>query len=130
MDERNDQNLVKKPFTRRSFLKGGLALGTLAATGTIFALNNDYLGVANAEGDTVEGGWIPSCCHMCGGQSGILVKVVDGRVVKIEPNSENPIGIANISSDVDKYKKMVQSSVPRVTQALNLYTIPIELKSL
>ena len=105
MDERNDQNLVKKPFTRRSFLKGGLALGTLAATGTIFALNNDYLGVANAEVDTVEGGWIPSCCHMCGGQSGILVKVVDGRVVKIEPNSENPIGIANISSDVDKYKK-------------------------
>lgn len=32
------------------------------------------------------GEWIPSCCNMCGGQSGILCHVVDGVLEKIEPN--------------------------------------------
>jgi len=36
---------------------------------------------------------------MCGGTTGILTHVVNGRVVKIEPNSENPIGVANIYND-------------------------------
>jgi thiosulfate reductase/polysulfide reductase chain A len=45
------------------------------------------------------GQWIPSCCNMCGGQSGILVHVVDGIVEKIEPNHWNPNNYSNISSD-------------------------------
>lgn len=45
------------------------------------------------------GEWIPSCCNMCGGQSGILVHVVDGVVEKIEPNNWNPNNYSNISSD-------------------------------
>jgi thiosulfate reductase/polysulfide reductase chain A len=36
---------------------------------------------------------------MCGGTTGVLAHVVNGRVVKIEPNSNNPAGVANISSD-------------------------------
>ncbi|RME44335.1 MAG: hypothetical protein D6791_13430 [Chloroflexi bacterium] len=36
---------------------------------------------------------------MCGGTTGILAHVVAGRVVKIEPNSWNPVGVANISTD-------------------------------
>ena len=43
--------------------------------------------------------WIPTCCNMCGGTTGIICHVVDGRVVKIEPNPLNPIGVANISTD-------------------------------
>lgn len=45
------------------------------------------------------GQWIPSCCNMCGGQSGILVHVVDGKVDKIEPNHWNPNNYSNISTD-------------------------------
>ena len=45
------------------------------------------------------GEWIPSCCNMCGGQSGILVHVVNGVVNKIEPNHWNPNNYSNISSD-------------------------------
>jgi thiosulfate reductase/polysulfide reductase chain A len=45
------------------------------------------------------GEWIPSCCNMCGGQSGILVHVVGGVVEKIEPNHWNPNNYSNISSD-------------------------------
>lgn len=45
------------------------------------------------------GEWIPSCCNMCGGQSGILAHVVDGVVEKIEPNHWNPNNYSNISSD-------------------------------
>lgn len=45
------------------------------------------------------GEWIPSCCNMCGGQSGILVHVVNGVVEKIEPNHWNPNNYSNISSD-------------------------------
>src|SRR3990172_6587726 len=45
------------------------------------------------------GEWIPSCCNMCGGQSGILAHVVDGVVEKIEPNDWNPNNYTNISSD-------------------------------
>jgi thiosulfate reductase/polysulfide reductase chain A len=36
---------------------------------------------------------------MCGGQSGILVHVVDGVVEKIEPNHWNPNNYSNISAD-------------------------------
>lgn len=45
------------------------------------------------------GEWIPSCCNMCGGQSGILVHVVNGIVEKIEPNPWNPNNYSNISTD-------------------------------
>lgn len=45
------------------------------------------------------GEWIPSCCNMCGGQSGILVQVVNGVVTKIEPNHWNPNNYSNISTD-------------------------------
>lgn len=36
---------------------------------------------------------------MCGGQSGILVRVVNGVVNKIEPNHWSPNNYSNISSD-------------------------------
>jgi thiosulfate reductase/polysulfide reductase chain A len=45
------------------------------------------------------GEWIPSCCNMCGGQSGIMCHVVNGVVDKIEPNHWNPNNYTNISED-------------------------------
>jgi len=38
---------------------------------------------------------IPTCCNACGGQTGVLAHVVNGKVIKLEPNAENPIGVAN-----------------------------------
>lgn len=45
------------------------------------------------------GEWIPTCCNMCGGQSGLLVHVVNGVAEKIEPNPWNPTNYSNISTD-------------------------------
>lgn len=52
-----------------------------------------------ARGPYDGGTWIPSCCAMCGGQTGILCQVVDGRLVRIKPNDDNPNGFSNISDD-------------------------------
>jgi thiosulfate reductase/polysulfide reductase chain A len=95
-----------KEFTRRSFLKWTSALaGAAIASGMIW---DDKLGLfreASAQEKYLkEGEWIYSNCNMCGGQSGIKVKVVNGRAVKIEGMS-NPNNIANISANYDKVIK-------------------------
>ena len=95
-----------KEFTRRSFLKWTSALaGAAIASGMIW---DDKLGLfreATAQEKYLkEGEWIYSNCNMCGGQSGIKVKVVNGRAVKIEGMS-NPNNIANISANYDKVIK-------------------------
>ncbi|MCR4318047.1 MAG: molybdopterin-dependent oxidoreductase [Planctomycetes bacterium] len=92
---------------RRKFLKvsaGAAALvGATNLTGCGSANASESQIAANAEGEKKwgreAGKWIPSCCNMCGGQSGILCHVVDGVVTGIEPNSWNPNNYSNISSD-------------------------------
>ena len=93
---------------RRTFLR---VLGTGAAAGGALGLSGcgpsfgsqEHPLPDNAEG-TKEWGrsagkWVASCCNMCGGQSGILVHVVNGVVEKIEPNPWNPNNYSNISTD-------------------------------
>jgi len=92
-----------KQFTRRSFLKWTSALaGAAIASGLIW---DDKLGLfreASAQEKHLKGGeWVYSNCNMCGGQSGIKVKVVNGRAVKIE-GIANPVNVANISSNYEK----------------------------
>jgi thiosulfate reductase / polysulfide reductase chain A len=92
---------------RRKFLK--VAGATAAVTGGAVATGCTTVGsrehdiAANAAGakqwGREAGQWIPSCCNMCGGQSGILVHVVNGVVEKIEPNHWNPNNYGNISTD-------------------------------
>jgi thiosulfate reductase/polysulfide reductase chain A len=94
---------------RRRFVKqlGGVALasGSLASLSGCTSKIGAYAHPIppNLEGlkewGREAGQWIPSCCNMCGGQSGILVHVVHGVVEKIEPNHWNPNNYANISSD-------------------------------
>jgi thiosulfate reductase/polysulfide reductase chain A len=93
---------------RRKFIQiGGAALAAAATLGTVgcqpsFSSKEHEMPV-NAEAmkkwGREAGQWIPSCCAMCGGQSGILVHVVDGIVEKIEPNHWNPNNYSNISTD-------------------------------
>ncbi len=90
---------------RRRFLKvaGASAAAGVAAAGCTSVGSKEHPIVASAAGSKAwgreAGTWIPSCCNMCGGQSGILVHVVDGVVEKIEPNHWNPNNYANISTD-------------------------------
>src|SRR5512134_1235745 len=81
---------------RREFLKASAALGAtvgLGATGLQWLTESDL--TAQAAQDM----WIPTCCNMCGGTTGVAAHVVNGRVIKIEPNSFNPVGVCNISTD-------------------------------
>jgi len=100
--------VLDEKIGRRKFLKitgGAAAAGavgvTIASRGTFGAeehpLPVDPAGAAQWGREAGE--WVPSCCNMCGGQSGILVHVVDGVVDKIEPNHWNPNNYSNISSD-------------------------------
>lgn len=82
-------------LTRRDFLKLAAAAAGLTAATHYFAPRSR--GAAALA--PVNRVWIPTCCNMCGGQTGIRVRVDDGRVAKIEPNPDNPIGVANVSTD-------------------------------
>lgn len=93
---------------RRKFLQvagttaaAAVAGGGLAGCTTVGA--KEHVIAANPAGarqwGREAGEWIPSCCNMCGGQSGILVHVVDGVVEKIEPNPWNPNNYTNVSGD-------------------------------
>jgi thiosulfate reductase/polysulfide reductase chain A len=81
---------MTKSLTRRDFLKlGGTAIGA-AALGEFIppmvahaAREN---GQINAKGD----GYIPSTCEMCVWRCGLLAKVKDGRVVKLDGNPDHP----------------------------------------
>lgn len=94
---------------RRRFLQGlGLGAASIGAAETAkaqptFGSKDHPLPVLNtdlaAQWNREAGEWIPSCCNMCGGQSGILVHVVNGVVEKIEPNHWNPNNYSNISTD-------------------------------
>lgn len=92
---------------RRQFIQlgGTVAAGAgaagLSGCGKLGSGEHPLAGNANAEAQwgREAGRWVPSCCNMCGGQSGILVHVVNGVVEKIEPNPWNPNNYANISTD-------------------------------
>ena len=94
---------------RRRFLKtvaavGGGAAG-VAVSGATMGIVRGADGPAPGSADLEQrygraaGEWIASCCNACGGQCGILAHVVEGKVVKIEPNPFNPNNYSNISSD-------------------------------
>ncbi len=94
--------------SRRRFLKalGVTGAGTAAAAGIVSrgSLGSQEHDLATnpqgaAQWGRQAGTWVPSCCNMCGGQSGILVHVANGIVDKIEPNPWNPNNYSNISSD-------------------------------
>jgi len=101
MSQANDK------LNRRNLLKIGAGAAAVAAGGAVVSgvgtRSGEHALAANeasvAHWGRSAGQWTPSCCMMCGGQSGILVHVVDGIVDKIEPNPWNPNNYSNISSD-------------------------------
>ncbi len=83
-------------LSRRDFLKlGGLAAGG-AALGALIppqaALAARDLGLINSNGD----GSIATMCEMCVWRCGVLAKVKDGRVVKLEGNPDHPHSLGKL----------------------------------
>jgi thiosulfate reductase/polysulfide reductase chain A len=75
-------------------------------------------GPAELQAAVSQDQWIATCCNMCGGTTGILAHVVNGRVVKIEPNSANPIGVANIYNDFMSLKATGARMCPKGNAAI------------
>ncbi|MDD2922087.1 MAG: molybdopterin-dependent oxidoreductase [Anaerolineales bacterium] len=81
---------MTKPLSRRDFLKvGGAAAGSAAALG---ALKNVLSAKADTEIKTAaDQKIVASTCHLCSAGCGILVRVADGKAVKLEGNPMHPV---------------------------------------
>src|SRR5512136_969555 len=87
---------MPSPLSRRDFLKlGGAAVGALTASQFIPPLVAE---AARSRGllDASNSGYIPTMCEMCVWRCGVLAKVVDGRVVKLEGNPDHPHSLGNL----------------------------------
>ncbi len=77
-------------LSRRSFLQAGAASAGALAVGQFVppfvAQAARDAGLLNAAGD----GYIPSMCEMCVWRCGLIAKVRNGRVVKLDGNPEHP----------------------------------------
>ena len=88
--------MPKTELSRRDFLKMGAAAASAFAVGSMIpaqvAQAARDAGLLDSAGD----GYIASMCEMCVWRCGLLAKVVDGRVVKLEGNPDNPHSKGNL----------------------------------
>ncbi|HLA37212.1 MAG TPA: molybdopterin-dependent oxidoreductase [Candidatus Brocadiales bacterium] len=108
-------------FTRRQFLKsasGGLAtiFFNESLRERVASASEDSSGRATPD-ETVDQ-WLPTCCMMCGGATGMLVRVVGGRVEGVMPNDENPIGVCNVSQDYERERRRGAKLCPKGNAAV------------
>jgi len=87
---------MTKTISRRDFLKMSAAASAVLAMGSFIppqvAQAARAAGHLNADGD----GYVPSMCEMCVWRCGLIAKVKDGRVVKLEGNPEHPHSKGNL----------------------------------
>ncbi|MBL8078829.1 MAG: molybdopterin-dependent oxidoreductase [Anaerolineales bacterium] len=87
---------MTKTLSRRDFLKLGGATSAALAVGSLLppkvAQAAREAGHLNADGD----GFISSMCEMCVWRCGLIAKIVDGRVVKLDGNPDHPHSRGNL----------------------------------
>lgn len=92
-----------KKITRREFIgAAGATLGTLVVGKTVLNAVAGETPEEQTEGSSGESEWLSSTCQMCPGQCGIEVRIIDGKVIKINPGSHNP---GNFSNDFEDFSK-------------------------
>lgn len=81
---------MTEKLSRRDFLKvGGVAAGSAA---TLAAMKNFISARAGSQIQTAaDENVVASTCHLCSAGCGILVRVADGKVVKLEGNPMHPV---------------------------------------
>lgn len=94
------EKLIEKKITRRVFLKyAGAGASAVVLPALLPGLGKKALAAIHAGRNYEKVNRVFSCCNGCGGQTGIECLVKDGRIVSIRPNSHNPNGFSNISTD-------------------------------
>ncbi|MCL5075835.1 MAG: molybdopterin-dependent oxidoreductase [Chloroflexi bacterium] len=118
-----------RKLTRRQFLELSAAMAGFVAVGSRFTPLVTRVASAPVEDlSRAEGVWIPTCCHMCGGTTGILCNVLNGRVVAIKPNPANPIGVSNASADYLAHKGEGAAMCPKGNAGIFTLYDPDRLK--
>jgi thiosulfate reductase/polysulfide reductase chain A len=87
---------MTKTISRRDFLKLGAAASAALAVGQMLPPMVAQAARAAGHLDAAGDGYIPSMCEMCVWRCGLVAKVQDGRVVKLEGNPENPHSRGNL----------------------------------
>jgi thiosulfate reductase/polysulfide reductase chain A len=83
-------------LSRREFLKmGGAAAGALAV-GQLVPPRVASAAYQSGNVDANGNGYVHTMCEMCVWRCGVLAKVVDGQVVKLEGNPEHPHSKGNL----------------------------------
>jgi thiosulfate reductase/polysulfide reductase chain A len=87
---------MTKTISRRDFLKLGAAGAGALALGQMLPAPVAQAARAAGQIDSQGNGFVHSMCEMCVWRCGVLAKVVDGRVVKLDGNPEHPHSRGNL----------------------------------
>jgi thiosulfate reductase/polysulfide reductase chain A len=114
-----------KIVNRRKFIKTFVTAGALVASKEFVKARRL---AAQQVVEIPEGYWVNTCCHMCGGGTGIRVQVIDGVATKIRPNPENPLGVCNVSQEYEEEKKIGSVVCPKGNSGLMTLYDPERIK--
>lgn len=118
------KDLTSNDITRRGFLKLAAAAGGAAFIGGGL-LNPANAGIECIDCHKIAGAparkqphkWISTVCNMCSGQTGVLADVltVENKeiVIKVVPELQNPMGVANVYQDYIENKDQGAALCPR-----------------